>query len=68
MPNQLGPHLEKRIVAFSLGHPGFGPRRIAAERAREKWGGLAISEHGVWARAGALWPRHTQQAPSADRP
>ncbi len=48
MPNQLGPHLEQRVIAFSLGHPGFGPRRIAAELAREKWGGLRISEHGVW--------------------
>ena len=48
MPNQLGPHLEQRIVAFSLGHPGCGPRRISAELAREKWGGLRISEHGVW--------------------
>src|SRR5215217_2957836 len=24
------------------------PRRISAELAREKWGGLRISEHGVW--------------------
>jgi transposase len=48
MPNQLGPHLEQRIVAFSLGHPGFGPRRISAELAREKWGGIRVSEHGVW--------------------
>ena len=48
MPNQLGPHLEQRIIAFALGHPGFGPRRIAAELRREKWGGLQISEHGVW--------------------
>ena len=48
MPNQLGPHLEQRVIAFSLGHPGLGPRRIAAELAREKWGGLRISEHGVW--------------------
>lgn len=48
MPNQLGPHLEQRIVAFSLGHPGFGPRRISAELTREKWGGLRVSEHGVW--------------------
>jgi transposase InsO family protein len=48
MPNQLGPHLEQRIIAFALGHPGFGPRRISAELAREKWGGLRISEHGVW--------------------
>jgi transposase InsO family protein len=48
MPNQIGPHLEQRIVAFALGHPGLGPRRISAELAREKWGGLRISEHGVW--------------------
>ena len=48
MPNQIGPHLEQRIVAFALGHPGYGPRRISAELAREKWGGLRISEHGVW--------------------
>jgi transposase InsO family protein len=48
MPNQLGPHLEQRVIAFALGHPGFGPRRIAAELARPKWGGIGISEHGVW--------------------
>jgi hypothetical protein len=48
MPNAIGPHLEQRIVAFALGHPGLGPRRIAAELARDKWGGLRISEHGVW--------------------
>jgi transposase InsO family protein len=48
MPNQLGPHLEQRVIAFALGHPGFGPRRIAAELARPKWGGIRISEHGVW--------------------
>ena len=48
MPNQLGPHLEQRVIAFSLGHPGFGPRRIAAELGRAKWGGIRISEHGVW--------------------
>jgi transposase InsO family protein len=48
MPNQIGPHLKQRIIAFALGHPGYGPRRISAELAREKWGGLRISEHGVW--------------------
>jgi transposase InsO family protein len=47
-PNEIGPHLEQRIVAFSLAHPGFGPRRISAELAREKWGAIRISEHGVW--------------------
>jgi transposase InsO family protein len=48
MPNEIGPHLEQRIVAFALGHPGLGPRRISAELARERWGGIRISEHGVW--------------------
>jgi transposase InsO family protein len=48
MPNQIGPHLEHRILAFCLGHPGFGPRRIAAELRRAKWGGIALSENGVW--------------------
>jgi transposase InsO family protein len=48
MPNEIGPHLEQRVVAFALGHPGYGPRRISAELAREKWGGIRISEHGVW--------------------
>jgi transposase len=48
MPNQIGPHLEQRILAFALARPGLGPRRIAAELGREKWGGIRISEHGVW--------------------
>jgi transposase InsO family protein len=48
MPNELGPHLEQRILAFSLAHPGFGPRRISAELARERWGGLRISPNGIW--------------------
>jgi transposase InsO family protein len=48
MPNEIGPHLEQRVIAFCLGHPGYGPRRISAELRREKWGGIRISEHGVW--------------------
>ena len=48
MPNEIGPHLEPRIVAVALGHPGLGPRRIAAELARDKWGGIRISEPGGW--------------------
>ena len=48
MPNQLSPLVEERIVAFALGHPGLGPRRIAAELARPRWGGLLISPNGVW--------------------
>jgi hypothetical protein len=48
MPNQIGSHLEQRVIAFCLGDPGFGPRRISAELARGKWGGLRISGHGIW--------------------
>jgi transposase InsO family protein len=48
MPNQLSPLVEQRIVAFALAYPGFGPRRIAGELAREKWGGIRVSANGVW--------------------
>src|SRR6266508_3486697 len=48
LPNQLSPFLEERIVAFSLGHPGFGPKRIASELRRERWGGIVVSHNGVW--------------------
>src|SRR6266516_808978 len=48
MPNQIGPHLEQRIIAFALARPGLGPRRISSELRRPKWGGIRISEHGVW--------------------
>jgi hypothetical protein len=43
-PTRSGPHIEPRIVALALA--GFGPRRINADLAREKWAGLRISEHG----------------------
>jgi transposase len=46
MPNELDPHLEQRILPFSLAQPGFGPRRISAELVREKSGGLRISANG----------------------
>ena len=48
MPNQIGPHIEHRILAYSLAHPGQGPRRISAELRRPKWGGIRLSENGVW--------------------
>jgi hypothetical protein len=34
MANQTSVLVEQRVVAFALGHPGFGPGRIAAELAR----------------------------------
>jgi transposase InsO family protein len=48
MPNQLSPIVEQRIVAFALGHPGLGPRRISAQLARREWGGLLVSANGVY--------------------
>ena len=48
MPNQFSALVEQRIVAFSLGHPGLGPRRIASRPARPQWGGLVVSPNGVY--------------------
>jgi transposase InsO family protein len=48
MANAASPLVEQRVVAFALGHPGFGPARIAAELARPKWGGTVLSTNGVW--------------------
>jgi transposase InsO family protein len=48
MPNQLPAMVEERIVAFAIAHPGLGPKRIAAELGREKWGGIVVSHNGVW--------------------
>jgi transposase InsO family protein len=48
MPNQLPKMVEERIVSFSLAHPGLGPRRVASELRREKWGGIVVSPNGVW--------------------
>jgi transposase InsO family protein len=48
MPNQLSPLVEQRIVAFALGNPGLGPRRISAQLARAEWGGLLVSPNGVY--------------------
>ena len=47
MPNQMPPWLEERVVTFALGHPGLGPRRVAAQLALPMWGGLVVSASGV---------------------
>jgi transposase InsO family protein len=48
MPNATPAFIERRVLAFALGHPGCGPDRIAAELARPKWGGIRLSPNGVW--------------------
>ena len=48
MPNALPAMLEERVLAFAIAHPGLGPRRVASELAREKWGGIRVSHTSVW--------------------
>jgi transposase InsO family protein len=48
MPNQIPAMVEERILAFSLGHAGLGPKRIAARLRRPEWGGFEVSPNGVW--------------------
>ena len=48
MPNALPAMVEGRIVAFAIAHPGLGPRRVASELRRPKWGGIVVSASGVW--------------------
>ena len=67
MPNQLSVLVEQRIVAFALGHPGLGPRRIASRLARPEWGGLIVSPNGVYKTLVPARPEHARQAPGAGR-
>jgi transposase InsO family protein len=48
MANATSVLLEQRVVAFALGHPGFGPAHIAAELAQPRWGAITLSTNGVW--------------------
>lgn len=47
MPNQLPPWVVERVISFALGHPGLGPRRLAAQMRLPMWGGLVVSASGV---------------------
>jgi hypothetical protein len=67
MPNQLPQVVEERIVAFSLGHPGLGPCRIAAMLARLERGPLRVSANGVWKVLRRHGPQHPRQATVLDR-
>jgi len=42
------------MVAFALGHPGYGPACVASGLQREKWRVLRFSANGVW----RVLPRH----------
>ena len=46
MANQTSVLVEQRVVAFALGHPDFGPARIAVELARPS-GRISLFANGV---------------------
>jgi len=46
LANQTSVLVEQRVVTFALGHPGFGPARIAAELTQPRWGQLRLSANG----------------------
>ena len=48
MPNQLRGWSRSGSSRSRSAHPGLGPRRVAAELARPKWGGLVVSPNGVY--------------------
>jgi hypothetical protein len=53
MANQTSVLVEQRVVAFALGHPGFGPARIAAELATPLGRHHAV-DNGVWGCCAAM--------------
>ncbi len=48
MPNQLSAIVEQRILAFSIAHPGLGPRKVSSALRQDRWGGIVVSPNGVW--------------------
>lgn len=48
MPNALPKMIEERVLSFAIAHPGLGPKRVASELRREKWGAIVVSPNGVW--------------------
>ncbi len=67
MPNEIGPHLEQRVIAFSLGHPGFGAQADLGRAGAGEVGRPAHLRARGLARAVPLWAEHPLKAPGADR-
>ena len=68
MPNEIGPHLEQRIVAFALGHPGLGPQADLGRAGQGEVGRDPDLRARRLAGAAAGRAQHPHQAPGADRP
>ena len=66
-PTSSSQLIEQRIVAFSLGHPGLGPRRISATLAQERWGGIVSQPQRRVAGAPPAWPVAAHQPPRPRR-
>ena len=68
MANATSVLVEQRVVAFALGHPGFGPARLAAELAQPRWGAIRLSTRAkryglVAGYAAPPQPQRPQPAP-----
>jgi hypothetical protein len=48
MANATSVLVEQRVVAFALGHPGFGPARIAVELGLTRFDGRPTSGVRPW--------------------
>ena len=66
MPNQLPAMVEERVLSFAIAHPGLGPKRIASELGREKWGGIVVSPNRAGYRAPYEPPRESAPEPHID--
>jgi Winged helix-turn helix len=47
MANATSPLVEQRVIAFALGHPGFG-RPASPPSSPNPNGGIQLSTNGVW--------------------
>src|SRR5262249_38485242 len=67
MPNQLSPLVQQPIVALALGHPGLGPRRVAAEPSTSAVGRPERLSERRLALSTPAWAEHASEAALARR-
>ena len=66
MPNQIGPHLEQRVIAFSLGNPGFGLGRGGSPPSSHERSGAGFKSQST-ASGGCYGALASTRATSASR-
>jgi hypothetical protein len=67
MPNQIGPHLEQRILAFALARPGLGQADLLRACTVKVGRGPDLRTRRL-AGAQTVQSEHPPKAPGADRP